>query len=143
MAKKKVPKKAKRRLVVFGPIAIFIIIYCAFTLVTTTMDLYKLQNEETNLSNKLNELKTNASDLKTEITKLQNKDYVARYARENYLYTKNGEYVIKTEEKTKKEKKETKKDETYIIYACATATGLITFFIIFKHIRHKKKKNSK
>ena len=143
MAKKKVPKKAKRRLVVFGPIAIFIIIYCAFTLVTTTMDLYKLQNEETNLSNKLNELKTNASDLKTEITKLQNKDYVARYARENYLYTKNGEYVIKTEEKTKKKKKETKKDETYIIYACATATGLITFFIIFKHIRRKKKKNSK
>ena len=109
MAKKKVPKKAKRRLVVFGPIAIFIIIYCAFTLVTTTMDLYKLQNEETNLSNKLNELKTNASDLKTEITKLQNKDYVARYARENYLYTKNGEYVIKTEEKTKKEKKKQKK----------------------------------
>ena len=143
MAKKKVPKKAKRRLVVFGPIAIFIIVYCAFTLVTTTMDLYKLQNEETNLSNKLNELKTNASDLKTEITKLQNKDYVARYARENYLYTKNGEYVIKTEEKTKKEKKETKKDETYIIYACAAATVLITFFIIFKHIRRKKKKNSK
>ena len=141
MAKKKVPKKAKRRLVVFGPIAIFIIVYCAFTLVTTTMDLYKLQNEETNLSNKLNELKTNASDLKTEITKLQNKDYVARYARENYLYTKNGEYVIKTEEKTKKEKKETKKDETYIIYACAAATILIILFIIIKH--RKKKKSSK
>ena len=142
MAKKKVPKKAKRRLVVFGPIAIFIIVYCAFTLVTTTMDLYKLQNEETNLSNKLNELKTNASDLKTEITKLQNKDYVARYARENYLYTKNGEYVIKTEEKTKKEKKETKKDETYIIYACIAATIFIILFIIIIHHRRKKKKSS-
>ena len=109
MAKKKVPKKAKRRLIVFGPIAVFIIFYCAFTLVTTTIDLYKLKNEETELSEKLNTLKTDASDLKTEITKLQNKDYVARYARENYLYTKNGEYVIKTEEKTKKEKTKQKK----------------------------------
>ena len=71
MAKKKVPKKAKRRLVVFGPIAIFIIVYCAFTLVTTSIDLYKLTNEEKELTNQLNTLKTDASDLKTEITKLQ------------------------------------------------------------------------
>ena len=143
MAKKKVPKKAKRRLIVFGPIAIFIIFYCAFTLVTTTMDLYKLKNEEAELSEKLSTLKTDASDLKTEITKLQNKDYVARYARENYLYTKNGEYVIKTEEKTKTEKKETKKDETYIIYACIAATIFIILFIIIIHHRRKKKKSSK
>ncbi len=141
MAKKKVPQKAKRRLLVFGPIAIFIIVYCAFTVVTTAADLYKLKNEEANLTNKLNTLKTDASDLKTEITKLQNKDYVARYARENYLYTKNGEYVIKTEEKTKKQKNQTKKDETYIIYACAAATILIILFIIIKH--RKKKKSSK
>ena len=142
MAKKKVPKKAKRRLLVFGPIAIFVIIYCAFTLVTTVADLYSLKNEETNLNNKLESLKTNASDLKTEITKLQDKDYVARYARENYLYTKNGEYVIKTEEKTKEEKKQTKKDKTYIIYACITATILIILFIIIKHKKSRKKKKS-
>ncbi len=142
MAKKKVPKKAKRRLLVFGPIAIFVIIYCAFTLVTTVADLCSLKNEETNLNNKLESLKTNASDLKTEITKLQDKDYVARYARENYLYTKNGEYVIKTEEKTKEEKKQTKKDETYIIYACITATILIILFIIIKHKKSRKKKKS-
>ena len=46
MAKKKVPKKAKRRLLVFGPIAVFIIVYCAITLVTTGMNLYKLKTEE-------------------------------------------------------------------------------------------------
>ena len=140
MVKKKVPKKAKRRLLVFGPIAIFVIIYCAFTLVTTVTDLYSLKMEETNLNNKLENLKTNASDLKTEITKLQDKDYVARYARENYLYTKNGEYVIKTEEKKEKEKKQIKKDETYIIYACAITTFIIILFII---IKHRKKKSSK
>ena len=46
MAKKQVSKKAKRRLIVFGPIAVFIIIYCAFTLCTTITDLYKLSSEE-------------------------------------------------------------------------------------------------
>ena len=142
MAKKKVPKKAKRRLLVFGPIAVFMIVYCPFTLVTTATDLYTLKNEEKQLSNKLSTLKTNASDLKTEINKLQDKDYVARYARENYLYTKNGEYVITTEEKTEKEKIKTKKDETYIIYACLSAIVFIILFIIIKH-RKRKKKSSK
>lgn len=142
MAKKKVPKKAKRRLLVFGPIAVFIIVYCAFTLVTTGMDLYKLKTEEKELTEKLSTLKSDASDLKTEITKLQDKDYVARYARENYLYTKNGEYVIKTEEKTKEEKKETEQDETYIIYACTAIAIFIVLFIIVKHYKRKKKKKS-
>lgn len=143
MAKKQVSKKAKRRLIVFGPIAVFIIIYCAFTLCTTITDLYKLSSEEKNLNNKLNTLKTNASDLKTEITKLQDKDYVARYARENYLYTRNGEYVIKTEEKTTTQKEKTKKDEKYIIYICLIGIILIILFIIFKHKKRKKKKSSK
>ena len=67
--------------------------------------------------------------------------FIKDFARENYLYTKNGEYVIKTEEKTKKQKNQTKKDETYIIYACAAATILIILFIIIKH--RKKKKSSK
>lgn len=142
MAKKKVSKKAKRRLIVFGPIAVFIIIYCGFTLVTTAMDLYNLQNEEKELTNKLNTLKTDASDLKTEITKLQDKDYVARYARENYLYTKNGEYVIKTDEKTEKQKEQTKKDEKYVVYACVGAIIFIILFIIIIHRKRKKKKKS-
>lgn len=142
MAKKKVSKKAKRRLIVFGPIAVFIIIYCAVTLVTTTMDLYKLKSEEKALTEKLSNLKSDASDLKTEITKLQDKDYVARYARENYLYTKNGEYVIKTKDKTEEEKKETKQDETYIMYVCIAIAIFIILFIIINHCKRKKKKKS-
>lgn len=33
--------------------------------------------------------------LKSEIQKLQDDEYVARYAREKYLYSKNGELIIK------------------------------------------------
>lgn len=139
MAKKKVPKKAKRRLIVFGPLAVFIIVYCIFTVITTGIDLYSLTHEKKELTNKLTTLKTDASDLKTEITKLQDKDYVARFARENYLYTKNGEYVIKTEEKEKKESKKVKQDEKYIMYICIIIAILIILFIIVKHKKRKKK----
>lgn len=138
MAKGKISKKAKRRLALFGTLAVLIIIYFVFTLVTVTNDLYRLKVEEKKLTNNLNELKTDASSLKTEITKLQDKDYVARYARENYLYTKNGEYVIKSDKKkqTVKEKK-TSIDEKYIIYGCEAASLFIVIFIIRHHRKAK------
>ena len=36
--------------------------------------------------------------LKNEINKLQDPEYMARYAREKYLYSKNNEIIIKIEE---------------------------------------------
>ena len=80
MTKRKVPKKAKKRLLFSAPIAIFIIGYCIFTLVTTTINLYNLHQEEKELNEKLVNLKADAKSLKTEITKLQDEEYIARYA---------------------------------------------------------------
>ena len=134
-------KTAKRRLTVLTPIVILAIGYCAFTLVTTAVRLYQLHHEEKELKEELNNLKGTSKDLKTEITKLQDKDYVARYARENYLYTKDGEYVIKVP----KDKKEKSSDqfhinEEYIIYGGVVLGSLIIFYIIAKHRKKKKEK---
>lgn len=136
--RKKVPKKAKRRLIFLGPIAVFIIIYCGFTLVTTSINLYNLQREEKKLNEKLTNLKSDAKSLKNEITKLQDKEYIARYARENYLYTKDGEYVIKIDDdgkKVKKVKVNTKVD--HMIYICC---GIILFILLFIILKHRKKR---
>lgn len=137
-SKKKVPKKAKRRLIFLGPLAVFIIIYCIFTLVTTSINLYNLHNEEKKLNDKLTSLKSDAKSLKNEITKLQDKEYIARYARENYLYTKNGEYVIKMDDDGKTVKKvEANYKVDYMIYVCA---GSIIFILLFVIVRHRKKR---
>ena len=40
-------------------------------------------------------LKEDEENLNIELKKLQDPDYIARFARENYLYSKNGEYIIK------------------------------------------------
>ncbi len=138
---KKMSKKAKRRLIIIGPIAFFIICYSLFTLATTTINLYNLHKEEKELNEKLTNLKADAKSLKTEINKLQDKEYIARYARENYLYTKNGEYVIKLDDDGKKIKAvKANYGEDYLIYGCFAVIILIFLFIIRKHFKRKKKR---
>ncbi len=142
MAKRKISKTSKRRLVVLTPLVVFLVGYAIFTLVVTVHELYTLHSKEQNLQNNLTELKSEAENLKTEINKLQDADYVARYARENYLYTKDGEYVIKVNgEETKEKKEKINIAENYIIYASALLFILIFIYIIVKH--RKKKKNKK
>lgn len=141
---KKIKKTSKRRLVILMPIVIFLIGYATFTLVVTVGELYNLNKQEKELKQNLTKLKGNAEDLKTEINKLQDEDYVARYARENYLYTKDGEYVIKVDEKKKKEKKKSFSiSENYIIYGCTALGGLIVIYIIHKHRKRKKLEKKK
>ena len=141
LTKKKLSKGAKRRLVWLAPLSVFLIIYFIFTLVTTSINLYNLQKEEKILNDKLTSLKADAKSLKTEITKLQDKEYVARYARENYLYTKNGEYVIKlNDDGTKVTKVKANYNDDYLIYGCSFIFLLIVIFILRRHLKSKKKR---
>ena len=141
MTKRKVTKQAKRRLTILTPLVILAVGYLLFTMVTTGIQLYKLHHEEKELKEELKDLKGNSEELKTEITKLQDKDYIARYARENYLYTKDGEYVIKvpTDEK-KKEKQSINIDKDYIVYGAAILILLIILHLIRKSHKKKRKK---
>lgn len=140
MAKRKVTKQSKRRLMIIVPLVVIAIFSCLFTVFSMGYNLYNLKQEKKSLENELVELQKNAKNLKTEITKLQDKDYVARYARENYLYTKDGEYVIKVEDdKTKiKEIKNVIKEE-YVLYGAGLFTLLIILYIFMKSKKSKKK----
>ena len=144
MAKKKMSKGAKRRLAWLAPLSLFIICYFVFTLVTTTINLYNLHREEKKLNEKLTSLRGDAKSLKNEINKLQDKEYIARYARENYLYTKNGEYVIKIDDEGKKiTKVKANYNDDYLIYGCSFVFILIILFILRRHFRGRKKKKRK
>lgn len=121
------------------PLVCFLVGYAVFTFVVTMTELYTLNKEEKQLQEDLTNLKGNAEELKTEINKLQDKDYVARYARENYLYTKDGEYVIKVNEEEEKEKKKNfELASNYIIYGGITLIVLIILYIVLKHRKKKK-----
>ncbi len=47
------------------------------------------------LSQEYQELLTEEEQLKSEVTKLQDSDYIARYAKEKYMYSSDGETIIR------------------------------------------------
>lgn len=135
--KKKIPKASKKRLIVFGTASLAIIVYFIFLLGFYIYEIYHLQQEKEELSNQYTELKSDEKELRNEIEKLQDSDYIARYARETYSYSKNGEYILKLKDK-EQEKKENNSfelniDYNYIIYG----GGILLLAIIIHTIRKR------
>jgi cell division protein DivIC len=129
-------KKAKRRLILFGSISIFFVFYLLFVLFSTTYKYYDLQKTKKFLERDLYILKENEYYLRLEYEKLQDKDYIARWARENYLYSKDSEYVIRINPAVinNVEEEINFKPYIYITSGIGIALLLITF------TRRKKKK---
>lgn len=135
--KKRVPKASKKRLVVFGTISVVVIFYFLFLLGYYIYQICELKKEEKELSSNYTELKANEKELRNEIEKLQDSDYIARYARETYSYSKDGEYILKIKnEKPKTEdnqKIDINIDYNYLIYG----GGILLFMIIVHTIRKR------
>ena len=95
MPRRTISKKSKRRLLIFGSLSVFCIAYFLITLIGSLYTYASLKKEELNLKQELLSLQDEKANLKIEIQKLNDPDYVARYAKEKYLYSSDGEYVIK------------------------------------------------
>ena len=101
MAKRKVAKCTVRRLRVFGILSLICILYFVFCLCYEMYEIHKLKVEEYQLKEEYKQLKKEAKDLTVQIEELNNPEYLASYARENYSYSKDGEYIIKLNNKEK------------------------------------------
>lgn len=140
MNKKKVSKKVKRRLTLLGPIFIGVFIVCTITIFTYVYKIQTLRKEQADLNEQLQGLQTEEKELSSEISKLKDPEYIAKYARENYYYTKDGEYVIKIEEKeSTKTASEVENNRSFYILAAV----LIIFVILLLFIRSLIKKRNK
>ncbi|MCI8459846.1 MAG: septum formation initiator family protein [Bacilli bacterium] len=98
MAKKKGKVKAKRRMLVLGFTSIFVIVAMTFTIGKYWVEIFEKYQEKQNLDKELTSLKEKEEELKVDANKLQNPDYIARYAREKYLYSKDGEFILQIPE---------------------------------------------
>ena len=98
MATKKSKIKKKRRMLFLVTTSIFIIVVMTFTIGKYWVEIFEKYKEKNELETKLNYLKEKEEQLKVDADKLQDPDYVARYAREKYLYSKDGEFIIKIPE---------------------------------------------
>ena len=138
MKKKRMSKSSKRSLLFFGTISLIVIFYFVYNLCIYTYNIYILKVKEIELTDLLEEKEHEGKILKTEIEKLQDPVYIARYARENYQYSKDGEIIIQWNSNTEEEiLVENKKDNKYIFIAGFCVITIIIFYVIIKNKKRK------
>ena len=93
--KRKITKKERRRLTIFVLSFIFIIGFTCINIFPDWLKIMKNKQEITLLQSSYEELLDTEEALKAEVQKLQDLDYVERYAKEKFLYTKDGEIIIR------------------------------------------------
>ncbi len=144
MAKKKISKAYKNRLIVFGTLSLVCIIYCIGYVAYNIYTIHSLNNEKNALEVEYAKLQEEAENLKIDIEKLNDKNYLANYAREHYLYSKAGEYILKIDDiNSKKEEIDEDLNRQYIFLGLSSIMVLIFIYIIVKSHRSKKKKRKK
>ena len=133
---KKISKKSKRRLALLVPVSLIMITFFIATSVSYIFNIINLKNKEHQLTQQLSSLKEEEEILNSEIVKLKDPEYIAKYAREKYYYTKDGEYVIKIEQKDDEQNINIEENDykSYIIYG-----GILVLLIIFIFIFRKRK----
>lgn len=135
MAKKKISNAIKRRLLIFGTLSVLIIAYTFVNLFVYFFKYIDLYQQEKILHQQFYELKEKEENLTIELTKLRDPEYIARYARENYLYSRDGEYLIRIERKEETEEID-EKNTNYLAIAGISFSLIILSYIVIK----KKKK---
>ena len=91
----KITKKDKRRLLIWTMLIVIIISYLAVFSFHYWSQILSNRKEKIKLENEYKDLLKTEAELKTQITKLQDPDYVAEYAREKFMLSKDGEVIIK------------------------------------------------
>lgn len=96
--KKRKTRKEKKRLMVISVTIIILLLSLSSTLYKNFIQIIKNKKETAVLKNEYESLLNEKDLLKSEIMKMQDPDYIARYAKEKYFYSSDGEYIIKMDE---------------------------------------------
>ena len=97
MKKSRKRKVSKCKIKVFLTLVVFTIItgYLFFNLLNNLIDINKMKNEKIALKDQISDLEKTQKTLETDILKLNDPDYIAKYVREKYFYSKDGELILR------------------------------------------------
>jgi len=93
--KKKFGRKAKSRLFIAFIFFGAVISMLSYKFFYNIKQIQEMKEEKNFLEEQLVKLEEEEKVLKSDIQKLEDPSYVARYAREKYLYSKDGELIIR------------------------------------------------
>lgn len=91
----KLTAKERRRAVLTSILCFFIIGLSVISSIDNVIKIGEKKKEKRELTKQLETLKEDETTLTDDVDKLKNPEYAARYAREKYLYSKNGEKILK------------------------------------------------
>ena len=93
--KGKITKKVKRRLF-FQTVFLFILVFALiFSVFNDWSKILQNKRKINSLNSEYTSLLEKEESLNSEVTKLQDPDYVARYSREKYMYSLPDEVIIR------------------------------------------------
>lgn len=79
---------------VFGAITISL----GYNLFNNLKMIEQMKNEKVSLNKKMEDLEKEKEVLETDIQKLEDPDYIAKYVREKYFYSKDGELILRMDD---------------------------------------------
>ena len=99
MGKKKKRKASKSKIRIFVSLIIFGSVTAAlgYNCLTNLLKIQDLRDEKKSLKEELVVLQEEKEILETDILKLKDPDYIAKYVREKYFYSKDGELILRLE----------------------------------------------
>ena len=93
--KKRTNKGAIRRMSLLFLLFCSVLVYSGYVTFIYWGKILDKHKEKKDLEKQYTALMKKEELLEKEVSKLQDPDYIAKYAREKYLYSKDGEYIIK------------------------------------------------
>ena len=97
--KNKKPKNNGNHIFILIVALIILVVVMGMSVSKVLFQIYDKKSEASELEAKLADLKDNEEKLESEINRLQDPEYLARYAREKYFYSKENELIIRIPEK--------------------------------------------
>ena len=93
--KKKKNKKFRYRIIFLIPLCIGLMVAIFASVGSYWVKIADKYQEKEELEKQIIVLKEKEEELKVEVDRLEDPDYVARYARERYMYSKDGEIILR------------------------------------------------
>ena len=93
--KKRKASKSKIRVFISFVVFVFITATLVYNCYGTINKIREMKKEKKNLENQLVILEEEKETLETDIMKLEDPDYIAKYVREKYFYSKDGELILR------------------------------------------------
>lgn len=81
-------------LIVFGAITVSL----GYNLFNNIVSINKMKEEKVLLNKRINDLEKEKEVLETDILKLNDPDYIGKYVREKYFYSKEGELILRIDD---------------------------------------------